>query len=655
MRAEAPPRPWLFHPAVDLLVGCGAWSLPLLALTVYFQRGSAVGVGLAFYLLALFCNQPHYMATIYRAYHTAEDFNKYRFFTVYVTAFAVLAAVLAHFVPGLFPWLVTIYLSWSPWHYTGQNFGIAQMMTRRAALAGQTPDRPAAPADPFARNLLHASYTASFAVWLLTLHTAREAADPYFISLQLPAWLTTPLQIFGTLTFVGCAGVAFFRLNRQLPFRALLPAATLTVTQMLWFVAPALLVRFGSLALPASYFSAGALAFMHCAQYLWITSYYAQREHGAGERRFSFVRYYLVLVVGGIALFLPGPWLASRLLGHDFVESFMIFTALVNLHHFILDGAIWKLRDGRIARLLLGRNPPEPEKFSAADGPAPNLAGHLGWLFGPTQRACLTRLALGAALLALAVLDQWQFFSTSTAAGQAALARATAVNPYDTRPAFRRAQLASAAGDYATARRELEGIVRLNPHNAPAQYLLGEVLLRSGDVAAAFAQYDRMFDLYPDDLSVALNRGLTATLRQQAAVAVASYERATRLAPENIAAHAGLAANLAQTGQTDRAIEEYETVLNLCDTDPKFENFAGYVDAALQQAGLLLANPDPASWQRAERRLQQAAGIAADRHLIPEAIAALQRLGDVREKLGHPEDAAKYRALAAQVAATSKP
>ena len=33
--------------------------------------------------------------------------------------------------------------------------------------------------------------------------------------------------------------------------------------------------------------------------------------------------------------------------------AFLIFTALVNIHHFILDGAIWKLRDGRIATLLL--------------------------------------------------------------------------------------------------------------------------------------------------------------------------------------------------------------------------------------------------------------------------------------------------------------
>jgi tetratricopeptide (TPR) repeat protein len=37
------------------------------------------------------------------------------------------------------------------------------------------------------------------------------------------------------------------------------------------------------------------------------------------------------------------------------------FFAVVNLHHFILDGAIWKLRDGRVARVLLrGAAPLDP-------------------------------------------------------------------------------------------------------------------------------------------------------------------------------------------------------------------------------------------------------------------------------------------------------
>jgi hypothetical protein len=72
MTATHPPsRPgdrWIYHPAVDLIVGCGAWSVPLLLLAG--GAGSTRTWAVAFYLLALGFNYPHYMATVFRAYHT---------------------------------------------------------------------------------------------------------------------------------------------------------------------------------------------------------------------------------------------------------------------------------------------------------------------------------------------------------------------------------------------------------------------------------------------------------------------------------------------------------------------------------------------------------------------------------------------------------
>jgi hypothetical protein len=65
----------------------------------------------------------------------------------------------------------------------------------------------------------------------------------------------------------------------------LIAPLTLTFTQLPWFVVPTFLTRFDVLQLPASYFRAGALAFMHCAQYLWVTvtTHYA-RAAGALTR-----------------------------------------------------------------------------------------------------------------------------------------------------------------------------------------------------------------------------------------------------------------------------------------------------------------------------------------------------------------------------------
>ena len=62
-----------------------------------FAVERAMGWSIAFYGLALFFNYPHYMATIYRAYHTSADFQKYRIFTVHITALIALTLILSHF------------------------------------------------------------------------------------------------------------------------------------------------------------------------------------------------------------------------------------------------------------------------------------------------------------------------------------------------------------------------------------------------------------------------------------------------------------------------------------------------------------------------------------------------------------------------------
>jgi hypothetical protein len=95
MTAVRPPAQpgdrWIYHPAVDLIVGCGAWSVPLPLLTG--GAGSTRTWAVAFYLLALGFNYPHYMATVYRAYHTRSDFAKDRVFTLHITAALAVVAI----------------------------------------------------------------------------------------------------------------------------------------------------------------------------------------------------------------------------------------------------------------------------------------------------------------------------------------------------------------------------------------------------------------------------------------------------------------------------------------------------------------------------------------------------------------------------------
>ena len=184
------------------------------------------------------------------------------------------------------------------------------------------------------------------------------------------------------------------------------PPLVLFSTQILWFLVPGLLVSLKGMSLPQSRYSAGVLAVMHSAQYLWITSYYSRRESVAEGKTWRPLAYFATLVVGGIALFVPGPWLASYIFHYDFTASFLIFTALVNLHHFILDGAIWKLRDGRIAALLLNTQ----ERVSSAAGAASNNAGRAwAWMRSQSTVARAFRIATAIFLLSLAGLDQTRY------------------------------------------------------------------------------------------------------------------------------------------------------------------------------------------------------------------------------------------------------
>lgn len=601
------PSPWLFNPALDLLVGCGAWSLPFLGILFWLGTREAAIVAFAFYFLGVFCNQPHYMATVYRAYRTPGDFHKYRFFTLYVTVFIGLTALVVHLAPALFPWLLTFYLTWSPWHYTGQNYGIALMLARRAGVQ---------PTE-LERQLIKWSYATSYAIWFLSWHNAGTVGQPSLVILPIPLPWADPARVILLAGYLGAGVYGHARLVRSAGFRAMAAPLTLFVSQFLWFLLPEILRRTTRLELPPSYTAAGVLAFMHCAQYLWITTYYARREAEAGgaaassATRFRFGRYYLVLVLGGIALFIPGPWIASRVLGHDFLESFFIFTALVNLHHFILDGAIWRLRDGRIARLLLGRNPPAHDRHHATE---PSGA-HLGWLFGPARAARGLRYMFGVALVSLAAVDQTQFWLTMQNSGQPALGWAQLINPQDTRVYLERGNALLAAGQPAEAIVELRRAIALNPRSAPAQRALGEALQRTGDTAAALAHYDRMVVEFPLDAVMFFNSGVLASQRGALAKARERLEAAQRLAPNDDRLHLHLGKVLEKSANLPRAIVQYERYAGLHGGD--FETPAvlpTYLEVGLQLGRLHQACQDR---DRASLWFKKVAELAR-RHGRPE-------------------------------------
>jgi len=350
---------WLRGPATDLLLGAGLGYL--LTLVPLLVLGAATGlerwpieVTLA---LGLAFSTPHYGATLLRVYGQREDRRKYRFFTVHVSLALAAVFLLALRVPLVGALLVTLYFTWSPWHFAGQNYGIGLMFLRRRGI-----DVP-----PAAKRWLQASFFLSFLLTILVFHThdsqSAFAADfatttrGYdILRIGIPSAMTLVLAPLLGVVYATSIAVAGWRLRRAgVGPRELAPVALLVLNQALWFVLPVSFALYGR-PLQGLAFTAVWASTAHSIQYLWVTSSYAKRE-GTAPRLLPY--YAQVLLAGCLIAVLPGL-LVAPLLGaglHWTTGLAILIFAVINLHHFILDGAIWRLRDGRVARTLLRTEP----------------------------------------------------------------------------------------------------------------------------------------------------------------------------------------------------------------------------------------------------------------------------------------------------------
>jgi tetratricopeptide (TPR) repeat protein len=547
----SPPSGWLFGPLPDLLLGCGVGYALLLAFLCFYGPSVRGGIAPAFLpFLTVLIGAPHYGATILRVYERREDRRAYALFAVHATVALAIAFVVATQWLWLGSLILTVYLTWSPWHYTGQNYGLAVLFLRRRGV----------PLDAVTKRWVYAAFLLSYAVVFVAIHSdvpGSQYTPPIFVadgyhvlSLHIPS---AP----GSVLFDGALGgtavaaaVAAVRLLRRASLAAIAPALALGATQALWFALPVAMRRYGLLShlepfapeYAGWYFFWAALA--HSIQYVWVTSYFARSAAG-----YTGLAPYLAksLLAGAAVWSVPALLFAPDLLGRLPYDAGLgaLVAAVVNLHHFVLDGAIWKLRDGRIARILLRKGDPA----------TPTTPADVAAIAAGARPLAAAAWAVGAVSLGIFVASYWE-------------------TEFGLRKAYER-------GDVPRMRTALARLDRMGRESANNHLQLGRMLAARGDPVGALREMQRSVQLHATpDAWVALSETLEGVGKPSEARE--AMDNALALAPNSgpiLYRAAGLAS---REGDSERARSLLERAVEL---DPERKLYRVALERARERSG----------------------------------------------------------------------
>ncbi len=338
---EGRRRYFVSLPIDFLLIGGG--SIVLFLLLPLFQDGTrtaqVVEVGL---WLTWVGNWPHFSATSFRLYGRLDHLRQYPI-TAVAAPLLVLAGSAASFTWPLLvaPLFVKVFLLWSSYHYSGQTLGISLLYGRRAGYRPELSER----------RLLTAFIYGTYLMRMLGGEVNTQGAPYYGILVPgfgLPRVLATA---FTASTYV-CGALFVLALlwnvrktRRAPPPLYLLPA----ITQYVWFVVAGAKPGYSEF-----------VPFFHGLQYLvvaWALQLKEQVDRSATRPTLRSIggeslRWYGLNVLGGAALFALLPHLVAST-GIALNLATGVVLAAIQIHHFFVDGVIWKLRSRSVASPLL--------------------------------------------------------------------------------------------------------------------------------------------------------------------------------------------------------------------------------------------------------------------------------------------------------------
>lgn len=318
------------HPLFDYLFIGGGLSLIVTAIVLTQSRPGTIVDRAALPYFLLFSNSAHFASSTVRLYTKPGTSQSLPFLTTAfpLVVFAVLVGSL-WLAGSVGPHLTALYLTWSPYHYAAQAYGLAVVYAYRSGCQ-------LLPAD---KRLL---WWASLLPFIYAFVGDRDSGLHWLLPANMFAnqqFNAVLMFVLHGLIYVGLAAVLVVLVKVARSASGPLPiiSVLMLVTNAAWWYL-----------LPQQAFVWATI--FHGIQYLAIVTIFHVKDQLARSdnrrgRLYHVAWFYGTSVLLGYALFSCLPW-GFVTLGFGLMESIFLVVVAVNIHHFIVDAYIWRLKKG---------------------------------------------------------------------------------------------------------------------------------------------------------------------------------------------------------------------------------------------------------------------------------------------------------------------
>jgi hypothetical protein len=300
-------------------------------------------------VLSILINATHFMASYRLLYDSLEHARNAPWAAIYIPLFLVALFVYRMLGPGgdaLADGILLISSLYLGIHYAGQAWGMVSTFGHLSGVHFRRNERWAIRSGMRALLLLHVIFALGGRYPPADWMSRANYIQLYQLAFRSVCALAVVTLVVGAVGFWHA-----HRRGRGISTRTVLPWLSLYFWYPTFFLIPG-----GPLFVQLS----------HGLQYLsFPLRVEANRFAARSDRsvKLHLLLVYLGLVVAGIII-LRGPPLTTRILGPGWYsgqvmrDAFGTFVLLINIHHFFIDGAVWKMRNPEVRRELFAHVEP---------------------------------------------------------------------------------------------------------------------------------------------------------------------------------------------------------------------------------------------------------------------------------------------------------